>query len=457
MEYRYEIPDSFYSLFRSSNREMYIEALLMINQEYEYHSYYLSKEACIDVLSEYFSQKKFNIKQEEDETESDLLETPANRVLNWLLKNGWLKKLEDYCAQVTNIIIPDYASVFLEAFEKLTNQEMEDTEVYIQNVHAILFSLRNDPNANAGLLKTAFYNTRKLNKSLQDMLHNMNRFFDSLLQQNFYGDLLKEHLEGYVEKIVRGKYHILKTSDNFYIYKSDIKQWIWEMKNDEHWLEALAVREQNNIHPFTEMLESIDHGFDMIEWRIANLDREHMKYVKATVVRMNYLLNQESSMRGMVVQILNEISKRQQPEADLKRVAEHMNLSQFETLTEKSLYRRRAPRKNFIANLQPQEEQQELSKEDILRFNQIHNRFSRSQIEEFLERNADSHGTIRITEASVKNQEDFEKLILAYDDAGKRNSKYQLLPSQGGDTDPGIVDNGRYRYPRLTFIRKEHI
>ena len=172
MEYRYEIPDSFYSLFRSSNREMYIEALLMINQEYEYHSYYLSKEACIDVLSEYFSQKKFNIKQEEDETESDLLETPANRVLNWLLKNGWLKKLEDYCAQVTNIIIPDYASVFLEAFEKLTNQEMEDTEVYIQNVHAILFSLRNDPNANAGLLKTAFYNTRKLNKSLQDMLHN---------------------------------------------------------------------------------------------------------------------------------------------------------------------------------------------------------------------------------------------------------------------------------------------
>ena len=133
------------------------------------------------------------------------------------------------------------------------------------------------------------------------------------------------------------------------------------MKNDEHWLEALAVREQNNIHPFTEMLESIDHGFDMIEWRIANLDREHMKYVKATVVRMNYLLNQESSMRGMVVQILNEISKRQQPEADLKRVAEHMNLSQFETLTEKSLYRRRAPRKNFIANLQPQEEQQELS------------------------------------------------------------------------------------------------
>lgn len=463
MEYRYEIPDSFYSLFRSPNRDTYIEALLIINEEYQYQSYFLSRESCVRILSEYFSQKKLQIQREENETDLDLLETPANRILNWLLKSRWLKKLEDYYAQVTNIMIPDYAAVFIEAFEKLTSQEMDDTEVYIQNIYAILFSLRQDPNANLGLLKTALYNTRRLNKSLQDMLHNMDRFFDSLLEQQFYGDLLKDHLEGYVQEIIHRKYHILKTSDNFYIYKSDIKQWIREMQQDYEWMERLAQREgkaradspkETDIQEILDILERIDRGFDDIERRIANMDREHMKYVKATVVRLNYLLNQEGSMQGMVVQILNQISTREQPEEDLKMVAEHINLSGFQTLNEKSLYRRRASKKNFIENLQPQAEQEELSKEDILKLNQIHHRYSRQQVEEFLELHADPQGTIQITEDTVKSDEDFEKLILAYDYAGKKNSKYRLLPNQAAEV-PLTVDNGRYRYPKLTFIRKE--
>ena len=176
-----------------------------------------------------------------------------------------------------------------------------------------------------------------------------------------------------------------------------------------------------------------------------------MKYVKATVARLNYLLNQEGSMQGMVVQILNQISRREQPEEDLKKVAEQINLSGFQTLNEKSLYRRRAPKKNFIENLQPQAEQKELSREDILRLNQIHHRYSRQQVEEFLELHADPQGTIQITEDTVKSDEDFEKLILAYDYAGKKNSKYRLLPNQG-EKEPKTADNGRYCYPRLTFI-----
>ena len=44
------------------------------------------------------------------------------------------------------------------------------------------------------MLKTALVNTRKLNKALQDMLHNMDKFFDRLLAKQSYGELLEEHL-----------------------------------------------------------------------------------------------------------------------------------------------------------------------------------------------------------------------------------------------------------------------
>ena len=40
MQLRYEIPDTFWSLFRSVNREIYMESLLVINEEYQYSNYF---------------------------------------------------------------------------------------------------------------------------------------------------------------------------------------------------------------------------------------------------------------------------------------------------------------------------------------------------------------------------------------------------------------------------------
>lgn len=227
-----EIPESFWSLFRSYNRETYIEALLKINEEYQYNNYFLSREVCIQVIGNYFSERKYSIMKEEQETDADVLEPPATRILNWLLRTKWLRRLEDYSSGVTNIVIPDYSAVFIDAFERLSGEE-EDTEVYIQNIYAILFSYKTDPRKNERLLNTALVNTKRLNKALQDMLHNMDKFFASLLEKDVYSDLLKEHLEGYVEEIVRKKYHILKTTDNFYIYKMSIKSWLQEIRESQ--------------------------------------------------------------------------------------------------------------------------------------------------------------------------------------------------------------------------------
>ena len=77
-----EIPESFWGLFRSKNRQIYIEALLQINLEYQYSNYFLSKEICIATLSDYFSQNKVILENEETEGELDALEPTATRILN---------------------------------------------------------------------------------------------------------------------------------------------------------------------------------------------------------------------------------------------------------------------------------------------------------------------------------------------------------------------------------------
>ena len=218
MKLRYDIPPSFWGLFRSVNRDIYMEALLTISDEYQYNNYFLSREACVQILSEMCAARRYAFEQEENETEEERQEALPGRILNWLIKTKWLRKIEDYTTMTTNIVIPDYAAVMIDAFEQLAYQPLEDTEIYIQNVYATLFSFKNDSRLNLAMLKTALVNTKKLNKALQDMLHNMDKFFERLLDQKSYDDLLKEHLEGYVEEVVKRKYHILKTSDNFYIY-----------------------------------------------------------------------------------------------------------------------------------------------------------------------------------------------------------------------------------------------
>ena len=466
MQLRFEIPDKFWGLFRSVNREAYMEALLNINEEYQYSNYFLTREVCIQVLSDMYIKKHFQLKQEEDETEFDLLETPASRTLKWLLRTGWLKKLEDYNTLATNIVIPDYAAIFIDAFERLGSEDMEETEIYIQNVYATLFSFKNDSRVNLSMLRTALVNTRRLNKALQDMLHNMDKFFGRLLDQQSYHDLLKEHLEGYVEEIVRKKYHILKTSDNFYIYKTDIKKCLRDMRENEEWIGMVRERSKamgDTKDDVVDLLDMIERGFDDIEHRISNMDKEHSKYVRATVTRLNYLLSGETDTKGLVVQLLNQMSAAVTEEQNtqvenrgngysyeemLQLTGERMNMSLLEMLSEKSLYKRRKPREDFISQMAEDETIEDLNREDVLKLNRILQRYSKQEIEAFIEEHM-KDDVMDVEKLKIADEESFEKLILAYDYSTRRNSKYIVL-----EEDTPQIENGCYKYPALKFVRR---
>lgn len=453
-----EIPDRFWSLFRSINRSTYIEALLKINEEYEYSNYFLSREMCIQLLGEYFSRKKYVLWQDETEDDWDTLEPPATRVLNWLLRNGWLRKVDDYANMTVNIVIPDYAAVMIEAFARLTSDEEDETEVYIQNVYAILFSLKNDPRSSITLLNTALVNTKKLNKSLQDMLHNMDKFFGNLLEQKNYSSLLKEHLDRYVEEIVNKKYHILKTSDNFYLYKTDIKRWITSMRQDEEWTRHMCSRATGFFGrrppgvteaQVMEKLDQLERGFDDIEHRIANMDKEHTRYVRATVTRLNYLLNQEDNMKGLVIQLLNHLSEYGCTDQDVQAIGNEMNLSQLNILSEKSLYKKRRTKSDFKEQLRDEDVSEELSMEEVLNLNKVRNRYSKKEIEDFIEDRMEN-GIMEVDKDTARSDEEFEKLILAYDYSTRQKSRYTVE-----NPEPEMIHNGRYSYPRFVFARRK--
>ena len=488
MKFQYEIPQAFWGLFRSVNREIYIEALLAINDEYQYSNYFLSREACLQVLSDMCSSRVYDYEEEELDEEEMSMSLPR-KILRRLEKTGWLRRVEDYNTMTTNMVIPDYAAIMIDAFDKLANEPEEDTQVYIQNVYATLFSFRQDSRMNIAMLQAALVNTRKLNKALQDMLHNMDKFFEKLLNARTYGELLKEHLDGYVEEVVRKKYHILKTSDNFYIYKMDIKRCLKEMREDETWIarvrsrqeaaregrqadaeidmyagspESGTTREKANDTPLThenyfrrrrsddvlDLIDRIERGFDDIEHRITNMDKEHSKYVRATVSRLNYLLREEDDRKGLMVQLLNKLGSEDQEQnrRRLEVTSQHLNLAGFDILHDSPLYRRRNPRR-FEDMVEESEEMTELSREEVLQLNQIQHRFTRQQIEDFVEEHLED-GVFSSCDLVIEDDETFEKLILAYDLCMRKNSRFRVKVSDSQ------VQSGVYSYPAMMFTER---
>ena len=84
-----EIPDSFWALFRSWNRQLYMEALLALNEEYQYNNYFISWDACLQVLDSFFAERQLFLYEEDSEPDVETKQSPAVRTLNWLIRAGF--------------------------------------------------------------------------------------------------------------------------------------------------------------------------------------------------------------------------------------------------------------------------------------------------------------------------------------------------------------------------------
>jgi hypothetical protein len=155
-------------------------------------------------------------------------------------------------------------------------------------------------------------------------------------------------------------------------------------------------------------------------------------------------------MRGLVIQLFNRLAENDDPDEMIKKIGEQMNLSQVTIMSEKSLYKRRKNKQDFTENLVPDEEIVELSKDEILKLNKIKNRYSKKQIEEFIAERITA-GKLVVNEDTIRSDEDFEKLVLAYDYSTRKDSIYRILEPEVKE-----INNGKYKYPSLVFVDKRN-
>jgi hypothetical protein len=203
----------------------------------------------------------------------------------------------------------------------------------------------------------------------------------------------------------------------------------------------------------SELIYGLEHGIINMEKRISHIDTEHSKYVRATVSRLEYLLNNEDNVKGNIIRLLNllggEPLDKENKDEILRQTSAAMQLNDLTVITPDSLYKKRGKNKVFEETVEAMEEVEgELTKNEILMVNRSKNRYSKEQIESFvLDR---MEGEIFSTkENPVKNVEEFELLILAYDYSVRKSSPFYAIPGE-----KGRIQNDSFVYPDMIFKKK---
>lgn len=119
-----KIPNDFYKLFRTKNREAYMQFVTAIYEENNevYASLGLTQEECVLIIENTIEKSKI-VWQEEDDMEEG--ETPdalfpsdsPSGMLNHLIRWGWLKSDFDEKLNTCVISFPEYSQLYVELFK----------------------------------------------------------------------------------------------------------------------------------------------------------------------------------------------------------------------------------------------------------------------------------------------------------------------------------------------------
>lgn len=223
-----QIPKDFYKLFRTKNRDAYMQFLVALYEENNevYASLGLTTEECRAIIEN--SIQRMDIVWEEEELEEEeefdtlFSSMSPSGILNRLIRWGWLKSDFDEKLNTDVISFPEYSQLYAELFQKLQSEDDGKERESILSIYSALFTYHSDVEKNNDILKSALRTSKNLGQLLSNMQDGMRSYFDELSnQKNFIG--IQEVLVEEINNSDSRKYAILTTTDSFYRYKEAVK------------------------------------------------------------------------------------------------------------------------------------------------------------------------------------------------------------------------------------------
>lgn len=369
-----KIPEQFYALFRTKNRDYYMLFLVALYDENNdmYTSLGLTIEEAKQIVLEQMShvQMEWQLEAiEHEQTQEDRQDasaeqesegfafTPA-KIVNRLITWGWIKRDFDEKQNEYIISFPEYSQLYIELFKELNSDDSDRERESILAVYSALFTYQIDQEKNNDILRHALKTSKGLSQLLSNMQDGMRAYFDELSsRKDFLG--IQEVLIQELNNSDSRRYAILTTTDSFYRYKEAVKELLAGILSDNDCKKAdlsckhaflekdtrqyyRSLRMMEYCDEAAELAYRIEREFTIIEQKYNKLIEQKTIFAKRALARIHYIMHEGGDSEDNTLRLIAMLDKSKKKEEILTHLSEKIILTtQFQNITEESLYRRK--------------------------------------------------------------------------------------------------------------------
>lgn len=456
------IPRNFFSVLSSPNKEVYIDALMLLHRMFQYEIN-VELDDYISSLISIIEDREFFIEDEEEQG-SLTMNQKARLILQKLVNTGWLDREFKDGSFVEILTLRDYSIKVLKLLDEISNAKMQEYNSLVFSSYSSLKQAKEaEPQRMYDALLAAKESTSRLIDELKSLYHNIRTYHRQISELNGLNELLRDHFEEY-KSLMDRIYHPIKTMDSVYRYSRPIQEILIDVLGDDALLESMCKRaEMVKLYENDERaLEAIraDVDFIIVAYQsigglVDEIDRKHSTYTRNSIQKMRYLLTADRSIKGKLVNILQSYANFEEEKQE--KLSEILNkniiVNRQESLDLKSFYHKNVRSRRVDAEpLQVQGKDESLSNQSLegMLLN-IKNSFPAAQVRAFMATLLQNSNKLQTKDIMLENDIDFILLLLATIRASDRNMPYS---TELGD---GLVEKNGYRIPDITFIRKEKL
>lgn len=457
------IPENLFSILASRNKEIYLDALFVLRRAYK-QELIITKDHLITMLIADLEDKLMELELDEDEMAPEKnLSSVAHFLLRKLFQAKWIDIEYSSDSFEEHVTLYDYSIKILNTLYDLINTAPREYNSYVYSTYSALKTANEERNGYTfNALTEAYKNTNSLVDELKSLLNNIRRYHQSLNAQEEIKAILYGHFDQFKELVGDKIYHPLKTFDSIPRFKTPIlnilKSWLFDAELKDLMAESAIMRknyadQEEALDNIILMIGDIIDVYEKIDELIKEIDRKNAAYTRASVEKMQYLLNTDKSIKGKLVEMLKTLGTGADKKKDKLHEAmqSSINLYQQGFIDENSLYTR-AERK-VREQGQPLKISNLLENDALLvELEDFKDRVKRSytakRIKDFMYEQFGGKLELEAEELGLQMDDDFILLILGILKHDEKSSFYNV------DFQDGYILLNGYRIPRMKLAKK---
>ena len=471
-----KIPDNFFSILSSKNKNIYGLALVTLYDALAMYHSKIRKSDYLDLLK-YRGANEINSLIIEDDfaLDNDVFIEPnlankANLIVKRLIDTGWIIIDSDVKSGADYILLPDYSISMLKIIYDFVSDNESKYISYVQSTYADLQMA--DDNQDEFLYRTltsAYNKTKELELEVTKLDHSIRVFHKQLSNIFSPNEVLRQHFDVAREDVVNPIYHPLKTNDSIILFNGPISSIL------KRWIQTEAVRtklinqclllnhtikdEAEAEKDIIKKINYIQDTYAKLSLQMDDIDKAQSNYTKASTEKVIYLNNNDRTIKGKletiflnVARYMNNDGKERIYPNIVKDINNSIRLYQQGYIDSDSLtrpYKRNAKYEGDPMAID--EFEHEVNEGLMLSLLDIIDRYSDERVMEFMDEAFKDNKEIDVKDINVKDVEDYIMVILGSVKASSRDSFYKIERKEPLDR---VLKDNTYDMPNYHFEKK---